>query len=215
MQIIESFEDEGSRVTFHSKRNDNTIEVFHKMRVDGEKSTLPGSLSFSFEVEKVTDTKSLIIGKYQDENIHIEKLYYTYLARLGGVFSANFKESTTKRLAEIKAEIERESGVHWGWTKWRVDKRTGFRTRAYALIPNDPEPAQIGDAKASDTRQHGKSGRPNLPGDVWAWEQVNKHSRPMNEVYKEWIIRDDVKVRNLQAPKRQFNRITKPGWGIN
>ena len=74
-------------------------------------------------------------------------------------------------------------------------------------------PQTTGDAeKIKDSRQRGKSGRPSLPEDVWAWEQVNKHSRPMNKVYKEWISRDDVQARNLQDPKRQFNRITKPAW---
>jgi len=62
-------------------------------------------------------------------------------------------------------------------------------------------------------RQQGKSGRPHLPEDVWAWEQVNIYNRPSNEVYKEWHGREDVQARDLQDSKRQFNRIIKPEWG--
>jgi len=70
---------------------------------------------------------------------------------------------------------------------------------------------QIGAVK--DTKQHGKSGRPHLSEDIWAWEQVNIYNRPRTEVYREWLEREDVKGRNLQDPERQFDRITKPEWG--
>jgi len=63
------------------------------------------------------------------------------------------------------------------------------------------------------TKQRGKSGRPHLQGDIWAWEQVTTYNRPRTEVYKEWLEREDVKARNLQDPERQFDRITKSEWG--
>jgi len=65
-----------------------------------------------------------------------------------------------------------------------------------------------------DGRRRGNSGRPHLPADRWAWQQVNEQKRPMNQVYQEWLARDDVVARELQDPKRHFNRITKPNWGI-
>lgn len=71
------------------------------------------------------------------------------------------------------------------------------------LAPPEP-PAYV--------RRRGKSGRPNLPEDVWAWEQVNQSRRPLSEVYREWLEREEVRARNLQDAKRQFNRITQPGW---
>jgi hypothetical protein len=37
-----------------------------------------------------------------------------------------------------------------------------------------------------NVKQQSKSGRPHLPEDVWAWEQVNQYNRPKTEVYKEW-----------------------------
>jgi len=70
--------------------------------------------------------------------------------------------------------------------------------------------AQVGAVK--DAKQYRKSGRPHLPEDVWAWEQVNMYNRQRTEVYKEWHERNDVRARNLQDPERQFNRITKPEW---
>ena len=74
---------------------------------------------------------------------------------------------------------------------------------------------QVSTGKMNDRRQRGKSGRPHLSEDKWAWEQVNQNNRPMNEVYTEWL--EKIKVNpercNMVDPKRQFSRITKPGWG--
>lgn len=160
-QPIERSEEDKNRVAFHSKRNGDSIEVFRTVYVKGE-TPAPGSLSFSFEVEKVTDSKSVITGKYQDENIHIEKLYYLYLARLGVVFSANFKESATKRLEEIKAQIIKESGIHRvEKTEWKNIEGTNFRQRGGgALVPNDPDldaprpvEAAKGEGKAAKPRK--------------------------------------------------------------
>ena len=75
------------------------------------------------------------------------------------------------------------------------------------------EHTSIQPEQKNNARRKGKSGRPNHAADIWAWEQVNKLNRPMNEVRQEWIVREDVKARELQDSKRQFNRIIKPEWG--
>lgn len=63
-----------------------------------------------------------------------------------------------------------------------------------------------------DTKVRGKSGPKNKPADIWAWEQVNKEKRPMNQVRQEWLKRDDVIKRDLKDPERQFRRVTSPDW---
>lgn len=67
--------------------------------------------------------------------------------------------------------------------------------------------------KPQDDRRRGEPGRRRLPDDLRAWEQVNTHKRPMNDVWSEWLRREGVMNRRLADPKRQFNRITKPEWG--
>ena len=93
--------------------------------------------------------------------------------------------------------------------------RLGEEIQSYARIERLLRSADAEEPRRSrrEGRQRGMSGRPNLPADIWAWLQVNQHQRPMNEVYKEWLARSDVCERDLQDPKRQFNRITKPEWG--
>jgi hypothetical protein len=65
----------------------------------------------------------------------------------------------------------------------------------------------------SSSHEQQKSGRSNLPDDIWAWEQVNVHARSTSEVYKEWMNKDGVKARNLVDARRQFNRVIVPKWG--
>ena len=57
-----------------------------------------------------------------------------------------------------------------------------------------------------------KSGRPHYQDDVWAWEEIHKHGRNRDEVYKKWADRPGVKARNLVDLERQFKRISKPSW---
>jgi len=134
---IERIEGDKVRATFESKRTGNTIEVRHNLYDVLTGEHFGGDVSFLFELEKVADSKSIIIGKYAVENIHIEKLFYLYLARLGGVFHADFKESVTARLAEIQAQIEKEQGGRMGFTEWRTIEGTGIKMRSYGIIPND------------------------------------------------------------------------------
>lgn len=134
---IERIEGDKVRATFESKRTGNTIEVRHNLYDVLTGEHFGGDVSFLFELEKVAGSKSIIIGKYAVENIHIEKLFYLYLARLGGVFHADFKESVTARLAEIQAQIEKEQGGRMGFTEWRTIEGTGIKMRSYGIIPND------------------------------------------------------------------------------
>ncbi len=56
------------------------------------------------------------------------------------------------------------------------------------------------------------SGRKHLRDDVWAYIEVNKKHREPSEVYKEWIKKPGVMVRNLQDSSRMFKLIIKPDW---
>lgn len=55
----------------------------------------------------------------------------------------------------------------------------------------------------------GKPGRPSLPEDIWAWNQVNTFRRSANEVFKEWLTNEDVKNRHLIDAKTHFYRFIK------
>jgi len=57
-----------------------------------------------------------------------------------------------------------------------------------------------------------KVGRPHLPEDVWAWQQVNIEGRSKREVYKEWKELPEVKKRSLADETRHFNHITHHEW---
>ena len=69
--------------------------------------------------------------------MYIEKLFYTYLARLGGAFDADFKESVTKELAEVEAQLEKELVGHEGYIE-RRDEAGNWIGGTYGFIPNDP-----------------------------------------------------------------------------
>lgn len=57
--------------------------------------------------------------------------------------------------------------------------------------------------------KNGKPGRPSLPEDLHAWNQVRNLGLPAYEVYKEWINSEEVQKRKLQDPKRHFERFIK------
>lgn len=62
--------------------------------------------------------------------------------------------------------------------------------------------------KKSRKTKRGSPGRPSLPEDLHAWNQVNL-GRLVNEVYEEWINSEEVQKRKLQDPKRHFERFIK------
>lgn len=103
-QGIEPYDHGKVRVTFNFKRKENVIEVFHTVKTD-ESSPSSGK-SFSLEAVRVTDTASVIVGLYQSDNLHIKKLFYLYLARLGRAFNADFAEPITMLFQEIKEQAE-------------------------------------------------------------------------------------------------------------
>jgi len=63
----------------------------------------------------------------------------------------------------------------------------------------------------------GKHGRKKSNDDLDAWERVIIKKEPKNEVYKYWKNLEGVKQRKLleDSLKRQFQRITKPDYGLN
>ena len=81
--------------------------------------------------------------------MYIEKLFYLYLVRLGGAFNADFKESVTKELAEVEAQLEKELGGHWGNVE-RTDNAGNRIVAINAFIPTDTE---TGAAEADATKQ--------------------------------------------------------------
>lgn len=78
-----------------------------------------------------------------------------------------------------------------------------------ALTARRPRPAEEVN-NTSYAAPNNKGGRPHLPEDVWAWEQIHEHKRKKSEVYQEW--RERTQQRNLMDPLRQFNRIIHPEW---
>jgi hypothetical protein len=68
----------------------------------------------------------------------------------------------------------------------------------------------ISPMKVNKTRK--PPGRKHLYDDIWAWREVNQRHREPSMVYKEWITRPGVIIRNLQDSSRMFKLITKPDW---
>ena len=78
---------------------------------------------------------------------------------------------------------------------------------AKPLILKAASPSQT-DHRESDIQQIGKpAGRPHLPDDLWAWEQMFITGRDSPSVKAEWKKREGVVARKLQEPDRQFHKI--------
>jgi hypothetical protein len=92
-QTIEDYDNDKTRIIFHASREGNTIEVYGTIYEINDAS-MPIKVNagraegFKFEISKINDTRSLITGFIaydiitHRENIFLEKLYFTYLARL-------------------------------------------------------------------------------------------------------------------------------------
>ncbi len=175
-----------------------------RRRIQEQSPEMDAYLAISNELDKA---KAKIKAKQKNHQADVIKAYFNRLLYDLALWTSNKVIPPPYLIALV------------GLTEWPDKRNLSQEAREYfekyklEISNSDIQEAQNSLGKAKDIRRRGKSGRPSLPGDVWAWEQVNKHSRPMNEVYKEWIIRDDVQTRNSQDPNRQFNRITKPAWG--
>jgi len=74
----------------------------------------------------------------------------------------------------------------------------------------------LGETKPVE-RPRGKSGRPHLPDDEWAWEQIHLARRSTSEIKREWLQRikaDPTRMNNLDL-EGQFKRIKKLSWGLD
>jgi len=206
MRRIESYYYKGElRATFQCQRQFNSIKVSHTLylpkvasesrdikqaeKISGKHFQetdnaliLPGDISFSFEVDRVTDTRSVIICQYAADNLHIEKLFYTYLARLGIVFNADFKESVAKELEEIELQEERELGGHWDWTEWHKGS-TGNMERSYAFIQNAPKITSVNQADSNTTKDKTKKQKTN-PKQV---KVISERTEALNKLAKYWV----------------------------
>jgi hypothetical protein len=61
----------------------------------------------------------------------------------------------------------------------------------------------IAGLKQTQSDNHGSSGRRSWPEDTWAWEQVNSHKRPREDVKPEWLARLSAN-RPLEDVNRSF-----------
>ena len=63
-------------------------------------------------------------------------------------------------------------------------------------------------------KRKGKPGRPHIPEDIWAWEQVFIECRPQKDVYSDWVekVSNNPNRKHNVQNDRQFKRIMKPGW---
>ena len=145
MRVIENYDDEKIRVVFRANREGNKIVVTGSMyeindasipnKIQGEPDKCEG---FVFEVSRINDERIMIIGHIAQDNLFIEKLFFTYLARLANAFDAEWKQEARETCENIKKELEKEQGWHWGFTEERVDKDTGRISRIFGRIPNEP-----------------------------------------------------------------------------
>ena len=154
MQVIQTFDNGKTRVLFKAKRLGNRIEVKGRMydsishsgaksgSKDGE--TADDVEGFSYEVSKIKDGRSSVVGSCINEFPFIQMLYCKYLARMGTAFDAKWGASVEDRLQEIEAEIENEKGGHWELTDWTSNPETGMTLRYLAFIPDSPNSMEPG-----------------------------------------------------------------------
>ncbi len=136
-------------IDFFAKREGNTLVIYGKhyttpsgwIRPENDDPPLTYDV-IRFEVSRITDHRSLIKASYEQDSIEIERMCLTRLARLGLEFGEDWGKAASQELADLEIKIQSETGLHWGYTDWKTDESTGMKMRAFALIPNPPEPAQ-------------------------------------------------------------------------
>jgi hypothetical protein len=134
-------------VGFYSRRDRNRLSIYTDVYSTppgklGPRQPLGGEAVICFEGSRVTDNRSLVKGTWASEDIVIEKMFLERWARLGMTFGMDWGKEANRELSELEFEIQRETGVHWGWTDWKVDENSGLRLRYYGLVPNSPEARQ-------------------------------------------------------------------------
>lgn len=94
---------------------------------------------------------------------------------------------------------------------------TVYRDRAHDNLADQPNSSDFRSKNSLSYKKVVKRplGRPHLPDDIWAYEQIHKYKRDPKEVEKEWKEREGVKARGLINPKRHFVRIKSPDWLSN
>jgi hypothetical protein len=148
VQFIENYDNEKIRVIFRAEREGNKIVVSGTLYEINDAS-MPLQISdfgacegFTFKVSRISDERSKIEGLIVHQNMFVEKLYYTYLARLGDAFDTAWREDARKIAESLRKEIEKKQGWHWG-TVEKINEETGQQwTYHGAKIPNEPEPVQ-------------------------------------------------------------------------
>lgn len=94
-----------------------------------------GNEVIRFEIIRVSDSRSLIIGYYAADNLSVEAIFWLSMTRLAKAFDAKWDKEVQKYYQETKSEITKSTGMEWGWTNWKIDKSTGLRMRSFGLIP--------------------------------------------------------------------------------
>lgn len=150
-----------------------------------------------------------LIKYYEGVNILYEIRYYPLLdfGRMGmvkfqatGVDSVVLKISTASNLLPFIDEAQ-------GIKLFNLAKIALFGLANY-YSTRLPDASEIREDKGY-FRKKNNPGRPHLPDDEWAWEQVFILQRNPAEVYNEWIERPGVVDRNLVLPRRQWDAILK------
>jgi hypothetical protein len=115
------------------------------------------------------------------------------LEGLGGIVLRKKADKVTeiKLSPPINSELQKDS-VQWSFTVMDRVKQEGY-------LPN---------GRFFINEEKGKPGRPTPPDDIWVIEQI-RNGREPREIYKEWLDRPGVKVRDPQDPKRRFSALVK------
>jgi hypothetical protein len=125
---------EGNSFIIYGQQHQTPVGVLHQEHEDHPSV----SDVIRFDVSQITDGRSLVRGAYEQDNVEVKRMFLTRLARLGIEFGEDWGREVNQELTELELRIRAETGVHWGYTDWRTDKKTGLRTRIYGAIRNDP-----------------------------------------------------------------------------
>lgn len=170
--------------------------------------------TYCFESSGTVDTTPLgfsaLQGGWDSENIRLIPKFREKLEYLVEIIACRLPSGYTRVV--VKATENDWIILQPYWNKLTIHLgRLGYLlTPEEAVQVLDPQEHDQTNTPAEQTAERGKSGRPHLPEDIWAWEQVNIEHREQAMVLKEWQER--VKTRNLVDPERHFKRIIKPEW---
>lgn len=144
-----------------------------KQRLQEQEPETEAYFSVSNEIDKA---KARIRAKQKNHQANVIKAYFDRLVHDLNIWMSNKVMPPPYMLAIA------------GLTEWpdkrMLSKEAQDYFEKFKLEISNSVMQQVDVTK--NVKQQSKSGRPHLPEDVWAWEQVNQYDRPKTEVYKEW-----------------------------